>query len=68
MIARDYFINKRARIDFENMLKEVREEGLAEGRREIIEKILRTLRAEGLYSDEQTAQMFGVPIEEVRRL
>ena len=65
---KDYILNLRDReeLGIAKGRKEGRQEGRQEGRKEERENIIRTLLADGVYTDEQIAQMFDTPIELIR--
>ena len=59
LVWRQYLFAEAAHRDYLLNLKAVREEGLKEER----ENLIRQLREEGIYTDEQIAKLFDTPVE-----
>ena len=70
LLQRQYDFEERAHKDYLLNLKaegdDGEKRGLAKGRKEERENIIRTLLADGVYTDEQIAQLFGTPIELIK--
>ena len=71
-VVRDYMLNEFDRMQDAYDRKLDREESLAEGRAEGREEgrieVARSLRAEGIMTDEMVAKIAGIPVEVVRSL
>ena len=66
--VRDYLMDYADRVDYETRReiarREAYEEGIEEGRIEMA----RAIRAEGIMTNEKTAQVVGLPLEVIRSL
>lgn len=69
-IVRNYVLNEHDRVYRENLVKyerkAAREEGLKEGREEGRKSLVRTIRAKGVMTDEQIADMLNLPLDFVK--
>lgn len=61
---RNFLINERMKVDYQYNLEDAREEGLEEGKMEAA----RSLRLQGILSDEQIAQALNIPVDLVAKL
>lgn len=64
LLIRRYLIEERAHLDYIANMKDSREEGLEEGRKDSARK----LRLQGILSDEQIADALNMPVEVVKTL
>ena len=67
LVWRQYIFAEAAHRDYLLNLKAEREEGLAKGRKEERENMIRLLRAKGICTDEQIANLFDSPIELIQQ-
>ena len=73
---RNFLINERMKVDYKYNLEDAREEGLKEGLKEGLEEgreqskmeAARSLRLQGILSDEQIAQALNIPVDLVAKL
>ena len=69
---RNFLINERMKVDYKYNLEDAREEGLKEGLEEGREQskmeAARSLRLQGILSDEQIAQALNIPVDLVAKL